>query len=135
MTDIRQSIFICYEKLLKIENTIAIFQSHKDKKTLPTALSFFKFRKPLWADNTIFVDEHNNIIRNAQMQMIDSIINRGKVLVECLNIELAEIRSRLQVTTCSLLVGHGNKDRFFDSIKASVTNNLKPFSKGSNSKL
>ena len=129
LTDIRQSIFIRYKKLLKIENTIAIFQSHKDNKTVPNALSFLKFPKPLWAVDSIFVDEHNDIIRNNQMQMIDSIINRGRILVDCLNVELAEIRSKLEVTY------DGNKDRFFDNIKASVTNNLKPFFEASNSKL
>ena len=128
LTDITQSIFIRNEKIFKIEKTIAIFQSHKDNKTVPNALSFLKFPKPFWADDTIFVNEHNNIIRNAQMQIIDSIIDRGRNLVECLHTELREIRSRQEVTN------DGNKDLFFDNIKASVTNNLKPFFKVSNSK-
>ena len=61
--------------------------------------------------------------------MIDAIINRGKIIIDCLNVELAEIRSKLDISY------DGNKDRFFDNIKASVNNNLKPFFEASNSKL
>ena len=58
LSDIRQSIFIRYEKKSKIENTIAMFKSHLENNTVPPALSFVKFPAPLWKDDAIFVDEH-----------------------------------------------------------------------------
>ena len=129
LVDIRKSIFIRDEKLMKIQNTISIFQSHKDNNTVPNALNFIKFPKPLWADDAIFVDEHYNIIRNAQSQMIDSIIARGKIIIDCLNVELSEIRNKID--QCY----KGNKDRFIDNIKMTVSNNLKEYFESSNSKL
>ena len=60
---------------MKIENTIAIFNSHLENNTVPFALSYVKFPKPLWVDDAIFVDAHNEIIRNAQKQMMQEIIS------------------------------------------------------------
>jgi hypothetical protein len=128
-TELRQSIYFRYEKLMKLENTISIFKSHLENNTVPFALSYVKFPKPLWVDDPIFVDAHNEVIRNAQKQMVVEIITRGKAVIDCLNVELAELRSQLDQTY------EGNKDKFFDNIKASVTNSLKPFFEASNAKL
>ena len=128
-TELRQSVMIRYEKLMKLENTIALFNSHLDNNTVPFALSFVKFPKPLWCDDPIFVDAHNEIIRNTQKQMICEIISRGKTVIECLNVELTELRSQLDSSY------DGNKEKFFDNIKATVANNLKPFFEASNAKL
>ena len=128
LMDIRKSIFDIYEKQMKIQNTITIYQSHKDNNTVPNTLNFMKFPKPLWADDAIFVDEHNNIIRNTQSQMIDSIIDRGKVIIDCLNVELSEIRVKLDKCYS------GNKDSFIENIKITVKNNLKEYFEASNSK-
>ena len=129
LNDLRQIIYFRYEKQLKIENIIALFNTHKDNNTVPNAISFNRFPKPLWADDPIFVDSHNNIIKMAQNQIIESIIDRGKVIVECLQVELTELRSALDVSYS------GNKDKFFDNIKASVQSNLKSFFDASNAKL
>ena len=62
--ELRQSVMIRYEKLMKLENTISLFKSHLENDTVPFALSFVNFPKPLWCDDPIFVDAHNEIIRN-----------------------------------------------------------------------
>ena len=129
LSDIRQSIFIRYEKKSKIENTIAMFKSHLENNTVPPALSFVKFPAPLWKDDAIFVDEHNEIIHQAQIHMVQAIIDRGNALINCLNNELNALRIDLDQSY------DGNKDKFFDNIKASVNNNLKPFLEASNAKL
>jgi hypothetical protein len=107
-TELRQSIYFRYEKLMKLENTISIFKSHLENNTVPFALSYVKFPKPLWVDDPIFVDAHNEVIRNAQKQMVVEIITRGKAVIDCLNVELAELRSQLDQTY------EGNKDKFFE---------------------
>jgi hypothetical protein len=61
--------------------------------------------------------------------MVKEIISRGKIVIECLNVEIAELRSKLDNTY------DGNKDKFFDNIKATAPNNLKPFFESSNAKL
>ena len=129
LSDIRQSIFIRYEKKSKIENTIAMFKSHLENNTVPPALSFVKFPAPLWKDDAIFVDEHNEIIHQAQIHMVQAIIDRGNALINCLNNELNALRIDLDQSY------DGNKDKFFDNIKASVNNNLKPFLEARNVQL
>ena len=124
--ELRQSVMIRYEKLMKLENTISLFKSHLENDTVPYALSFVKFPKPLWCDDPIFVDAHNEIIRNTQQQMVREIISRGTTVMDCLNVELTELRSQLDSSYT------GNKDKFFDNIKATVSNNLKPFFESSN---
>ncbi len=122
--DLRQSVLIRYEKLMKVENT-----SHLENNTVPYALSFVKFPTPLWCDDPVFVDAHNEIIRKTQIEMVKEIISRGKTVIECLNVEIAELRSKLDNTY------DGNKDKFFDNIKATASNNLKPFFESSNANL
>ena len=128
-SDLRQSVLIRYEKLMKIENTVALFTSHLENNTVPYALSFVKFPAPLWCDDPVFVDAHNEIIRKTQIEMVKEIISRGKTVIECLNVEIAELRSKLDNTY------DGNKDKFFDNIKATASNNLKTFFESSNAKL
>ena len=129
MAELRQTIYYRYEKLLKVENIIGLFKTHLDNKTVPKSLCFNRFPKPLWADDPIFVDDHNNIIRYAQEQIVKSIIERGNVIVNCLNTELMELRSTLDLNY------NGNKDRFFDNIKSTVQINLKSYFDTSNAKL
>jgi hypothetical protein len=114
---------------MKVENTVALFTSHLENNTVPYALSFVKFPAPLWCDDPVFVDAHNEIIRKTQIEMVKEIISRGKTVIECLNVEIAELRSKLDNTY------DGNKDKFFDNIKATASNNLKPFFESSNAKL
>jgi hypothetical protein len=61
--------------------------------------------------------------------MVREIISRGTTVMDCLNVELTELHSQLDSSY------DGNKDKFFDNIKATVSNNLKPFFKSSNAKL
>ena len=129
LNELRQSIYIRYERKIKLENTIAMFKSHHDNDTVPPALGFVKFPSPLWKDDAIFVDEHNEIIRQAQKMMVVAIIERGKTLVDCLNSELNNLRIDLDSSY------DGNKDKFFDNVKATVNNDLKHFLEASNAKL
>ena len=112
-----------------MKNIINIFKTHKDNNTVPNAIFFKRFPKPLWADDPIFVDTHNNIIKIAQSQIIDSIIEHGNVMIDCINVELTQLRCNLD--NCY----NGNKDKFFDNILSSVQTSLKSFLDSSNSKL
>ncbi len=119
LAEIRKSIMIRYEKLAKIENIISIFNSHLEKNTVPLAMSYLNFPKPLWVDDKTFIDEHNEIIRQTQKKMIRAIINRGENLVDSLNVELQEYKSKLD------LAYDGNTERFMENIRASVSDNLR----------
>ena len=129
LKELRQNIYRKFEKRLKIENIINIFKTHKDNNTVPNAIFFKRFPKPLWADDPIFVDTHNNIIKLAQSQIIDSIIEHGNVMIDCINVELTQLRCNLD--NCY----NGNKDKFFDNILSSVQTSLKSFLDSSNAKL
>ena len=61
--------------------------------------------------------------------MVQAIIDRGNAFVNCLNNELNALRIDLDQSY------DGIKDKFFDNIKASVNNYLKPFLEASNAKL
>jgi hypothetical protein len=119
LAEIRKSIMIRYEKLAKIENIISIFNSHLENNTVPVAMNFLNFPKPLWVDDKMFIDEHNEIIRQTQKKMIRAIIDRGEKLVDSLNVELQEYKSKLD------LAYDGNTERFMENIRASVNDNLK----------
>ncbi len=129
LKELRQNIYRKYEKRLKIENIVNLFKSHKDNNTVPNAIFFKRFPKPLWADDPIFVDTPNNIIKMAQSQIIDSIIDYGQVMIDCIDVELTQLRSNLDVCY------NGNKDKFFDNILSSVKTSLKSFLDSSNAKL
>ena len=98
LNDLRETIYRKYEKLLKTENTIAVFKTHKENNTVPGAINYNRFPKPLWSNDQIFIDNYNNIIRMAQAQIIDSFIDHGKIIIDSLNQELGELRSKLDVT-------------------------------------
>ena len=119
LAEIRQSILIRYEKLIKIENTISIFNSHLENNTVPSAISHANFPKPFWTDDAVFIDEHNEIIRQSQRKMINAIIDRGRKLCDSFNLELREYRSNLD------LAYDGNTDRFMDNLKSLASSNLK----------
>ena len=129
LKDLRQLIYNKYEKLLKVENIISLFKTHKENNTVPDAICFKRFPKPLWIDDPTFVDNHNNIIKLAQNQIVESIIDHGIVIIDCLNTELCELKSNLDNSY------NGNKEKFFDNIKATVQSDLKKFFDASNAKL
>ena len=129
LKDLRQLIYNKYEKLLKVENIISLFKTHRENNTVPDAICFKRFPKPLWIDDPTFVDNHNNIIKLAQNQIVESIIDHGIVIIDCLNTELCELKSNLDNSY------NGNKEKFFDNIKATAQSDLKKFFDASNAKL
>jgi hypothetical protein len=129
LKDLREIIFRKYEKQLKVENIIALFKTHKDNNTLPNAISYKKFPRPLWGDDQTFVDTHNSIIKLAQNQIIEAILDHGKILIDCINVELIQLKSELDICY------NGNKEKFFENIKLAAQSSLKNFFDASNAKL
>ena len=128
VNNIRQKAYYKYEKLLKTEHHLSLFKTHIDNNTNPLALNFNRFPKPFFSDDPIYVDEHNSIIKEAQNKFKKAIENRCKTMIDSTNIELAELKSSLDSY-------EGNKERFFDNIKSTVTNDLRQFFESGNQKL
>ena len=87
------------------------------------------FPRPLWSDDQTFVDTHNSIIKLAQNQIIEAILDHGKLLTDCINVELIQLKS--EPDSCY----NGNKDKFFENIKLAAQSSLKNFFDASNAKL
>jgi len=128
VNNIRQQAYKKYEKLTKTEHHLSMFKTHIEQKTVPKALNYDSFPKPFFSDDPIYVDEHNKIINEAQIKIKNALVDRCTNIINATNIELIELKSTLDTY-------EGNKERFFDNVKSTVTNDLKQFLDAGNQKL
>jgi hypothetical protein len=128
VNNIRQQAYNKYEKIIKTEHHLSMFKTHLDQKTVPKALNYDKFPTPFFSDDPVYVDEHNKIINEAQNKIKMALVERCTAIINATNVELCELKSTLDNY-------EGSKERFFDNVKASVTNSLKSFLDAGNQKL
>lgn len=104
-------------RILRKKNDIKLLEFHLNNETTPSALFFDKFPVPfLWHDEEA-VNDHNQIVKEAQQKMLESSIKH-------LNRQLASLQSNLEQLKPSVVNFVSDSARFFNDLKQSLEKEL-----------
>jgi hypothetical protein len=128
LNKLRNNIYNIYEKKLRFEHHLKLFETHIQNNTVPSALHHKKLPVPFLWDDIISVDSYNVRIKEFQTNVMKDNVSRLKALIKTKENDLKELKD-------SLVDYPGNKENFFNNAQAAANNDLKPFFDAGNNKL
>lgn len=113
-----KKVKIIYQRILRKQNHIAINKFHLEQGTTPSQLFFKNFPIPFLSHNENAVNDHNEIIREAQKKIMNSNIKHLQDSINSLENNLQSIKNELNSNNF-------NTSKFFGEIKDEVEKDLK----------